>query len=455
MPHNIEREQALLGAIILNNEAYGRVAGMVAPEHFFEPLHARIFSEAARQISDGKKVTPLTLKDAFPADYTVGHLSVSQYLARLASEATTVICAPDYAVGVRDQAVMREIIAVGQDLQRAGENFHAPDEALKVAWDKLDLLRADTVPNPGERGSLSTLVDRFIEAQEGGTRSDATGLIDFDSSISGGLRPGRLYVFAGRPGMGKTVLGISICRRMARRNVFPAIFSLEIDGDELVARIAADELAHTSSPVSYSDIIRFANLDPETRRRVLDALAEAKRLPMHIDASGGLSMIEIEARARMVRDRRAREGGQLGLVLIDYLGLVRRSNRYRGNSVEELGEIACTAKGMSKRLQVPVVLIAQLNRALETREDKRPVISDLRASGEIEEHADVIGLLYRSAYYLEHSAEYRSGNADVMERAHNEKYKLELTLGKNRIGSTRTITLWCDVALSSVENWRV
>lgn len=453
LPHNTEVEQAFLGALLLNNEAYGLVANAVSERDFFEPIHGMIYAEMARQIGLGKKVNPVTLKDAFPDAELVNGVTVRQYLARLAANATKTINAPDYAERIRTLSEMRKIIAVGDDLRRAADDTVAPDEALRKAWEYLDDTRESSAGSVSQRADLATLIDRA--RAERANPSDAkpfvvtTGFADLDRDLGGGWRGGRLYVIAGRPGMGKTVFLCSSARRSSRY-AGAAIYSLEIDGDEIRARLTADETARAHISVPYRDIVA-GDLSDAQWGAIERAETKLATLPLRIDASGGLSIGEIEARARVDSQRLAAVGKRLGVVCIDYLGLVRASNRYRGNKVDELGEIALAAKTMAKRLNVAVVLMAQLNRGVEGREDKRPNMADLRASGEIEEHADVVGLLYRPAYYLAREANPTNETSEALMR---EKHRLEFIIGKNRLGPTRSINLWCDVSMSAVDNWR-
>jgi replicative DNA helicase len=450
MPTNVEAEQALLGAVLLNNDAFGVISAMIGPEHFVEPLHAEIFAAAGRFIADGKKATPISLKDAFPGTEVMPGMTVQMYLAKLAAECvSTSIGLPQLGANVRDLALMRKIIWVGEDLRRAATDGYAPDEALRRAWEMLDGLRMGQAEDAGDRGSIADLVQRLI-AQDGAESSFSisTGLTDLDRSIAGGWRAGRLYVLAGRPGMGKTVIAWSSARRVANQGVGVAGYSLEIDAHEVTARLISDALCRTGTPVPYRDIVA-GTLDQAQRSHRNRAAATLEKIPLRVDATGGVSMGEIEARCRVERDRFARQGVRLGVVFIDYLGLVRATDRYRGSKVNELGEIALAAKTMAKRLDIAVVLLAQLNRSVEQRDDKRPNMSDLRDSGNIEEHADVVGLLYRPAYY-----DARSRDPEAQERALDNPHRLELILGKNRLGPTMPVDLWCDMANNAVDNWQ-
>lgn len=457
-PHNIEAEQGLLGAILVNNDAYGAVASIIEPEHLFEPIHRVIFEKMGQMISSRQLVTPATLKAAIP-EVTIAGMPASTYILRLAQEATTVINAPDYAAHIREQWELRQISEIGE---LAREQGAIPREALTEAWSALDDLRARTTNNPADRNTIGNFAKRVLEDIDAASTGEAraipsTGFSDVDRFVSGGWRNQRLYVLAGRPGMGKTIFGVSSARRVARQGYGVGFFSLEIDGREVASRMLADELARSTnySPIAYADILSGSLQNATDRKRIEHAQASLDKLPIEVDASGGLSMFEIAARARIMCERWRKRGIVPGAIVIDYLGLIRPSDRYRGRKVDELGEIALACKqDIAKRLDVACVLLAQLNRGVESRDDKRPNISDLRDSGSIEEHADMVGLLYRPAYYDMRDPKVREGDPDALVRAENRKHNLELVLGKNRLGPAVTVTLWCDAGSSSVDNMR-
>ncbi|MHC2533339.1 replicative DNA helicase [Bradyrhizobium diazoefficiens] len=449
-PHNIEAEQALLGSILLNNKRYGLVAGAINPAAFFEPLHAQIFYQASQLIADGKVASAVTLKDAFPGIEVTQGMSISRYLAKLSTEAAATDSELRTLAGiVSDTAQMRAIIGVAGELQRSAADGVFPSIAVNSAWGHLDELRAAGTPDTVVRGYFGDLMPVLMEQE--GSYVVASGLADLDRTIAGGWRSGRLYILAGRPGMGKTVLGTAAARRIARKGVGVSLFSLEIDTKEIMARLVADELSRGSFPVPYRDIVADG-LDDGGRKQVAQAAERLAKLGIRIDASGGLSMAEIEARSRIDREVLAKRGMRLGAVIIDYLGLIKSSDRYRGQRVHELGEIALAGKTMAKRLDCAVIMLSQLNRSVESRDDKRPTMADLRDSGNIEEHADFVGLLYRPFYYIERSAGWRDQVLEVIEDGERQKDKLELIVGKNRLGSTSLIKLWCDPSLSSVDN---
>lgn len=457
--HNIEAECALLGAILINNTAYGVVAGAVSPDYFFEPLHQEIYSAIGTAISASKVADPTTLPAYLPpVKIPAGHgieLTMRQYLLRLASEATTIINAPDYALLIRELWELRQICAIGAE---AGTPGFSPKDALEQAWSSLDTIRAHAAGGSAERSTIGAFTKIVAEEVAEPPSPDtelvpSTGFTDVDRFIGGGYRPGRLYVFAGRPGMGKTVYAVASARRVAMKGHGVAFFSLEIDGRELGARIMAADLAFGHAPIAYADILSN-NLDDLARKRIAGAAERFASMPIEVDASGGLTMFEIAARARIYVERWRRRGIKPGILVIDYLGLVTPSDRYRGRKVDEAGEIAKGGKDLAKRLDVSVVMLSQLNRTVEGRDDKRPQMNDLRDSGNIEEHADVVGLLYRPAYYDQRDAGVRDGDIDALARAESRRNDLEVGLGKNRLGPTSSVTLWCDVGSSSVDNMR-
>lgn len=456
LPHNIQVEQAILGAVLVNNDAYALVSGTVSRDDFFEPVHSLIFAEIERKIIAGQVASPVTLRDSFPDAKIGDDMTVSQYLARLAAEATTVVSAPDYARLIRDTATIRRVISIADDLRNARDHLRAPDVALREAWDELDRLRAAPETGDEERGNITKLVANLVEttreAMEGKTETvPSTGLKDVDRVVGGGYRPGRLFVGAGRPGMGKSVLMAESSRRVGRSGLGVGIFSLEIDANEVSSRIIASEMARSSVPADYRDIIagKLEGLQP---KKFEEAAQRVQEYPIEIDATAGLSMFDIKARARVWCEKWHKKGIKPAVIFIDYLGLIRASDRYRGNRVNELGEIAQGAKELSKYLKVSVFLLAQLNRAVETREDKRPLLSDLRESGQIEEHADVVTLLYRPNYYDQRDTKVRDMDAAAIELMESRKYDLDLMFEKNRLGPTIPVRLYCDIGKSSIDN---
>lgn len=460
LPMNLEAEQALLGAILVNNEAFGLVRHFLLPEHFHEDLHSRFYDTISSMIIAGQVASPLTVKTFFDEKELAPGFSVATYLASMAAEATTIVNARDYGRLIYELSARRRMIALANAVSDAAYSApagQATDVLIEQAESGLQELRSAFM----ERGAASsaiishmTRLSASIADQKAGNKPPvaATGLHDLDRIIGGGLRAGRLIVLAGRPGMGKTILEASIARRLANRGFAVGIFSLEIDGEEMCARLMADHLSASRVSIAYRDILTGA-VNDANMGHVQRAAKTVSDLAISIDAATSLSIAEIEARARGWREKYAKDGKRLAVIFIDYLGLVKASDRYKGRKVDELGEIVLACKMMAKRLELAVVLLAQLNRSVESRDDKRPTLSDLRDSGNIEEHADAVGLLYRPVYYLQKQNE-NDNSQELLDLVHAKQNDLQIVIAKNRLGPTGTVQLYCDVALSSIDNKR-
>ena len=459
---NIEAEQSLLGAILINNAAFALVSEKLKPEHFSEPLHARIYEVAAQVISAGRVATPVTLKTHL-GDHDLGGITISQYLARLAAEATTVINAPDYACTVIDLALRRDLIARGHALIDSAADTLAGEDAGKVLEEHesgLADMRNALASGSQRAMTLDAAALGVVQRIESRRRGDAdtvptSGFGSIDNALSGGFRPGRLIVIGGRPGMYKTGVGIASAHKTAAAGNGVGFFSLEIDENEMAARFIA---AHChDAGLQYSDVLA-GTIHQSYDQTVESAYADFRDFPVEIDCSTGLTIGAIESRARSMADRLKRKGFNLDVLYIDYLGLIRPSGDHKGNKTAEIGDIALGAKELSRRLNCCVVLFSQLNRGVESRDDKRPVLTDLRDSGNIEEHADVIAFLYRPAYYdqkILHLLDKGAPPKDVDEFSFRDiaaarKNDLEIILEKNRLGARGTVELFVDVARSYV-----
>lgn len=450
-PRSIEAEQAVLGAIFQNNQAFNRVADILRPEHFFEPLHARIYELCAAIISDGRSATPVTLNGKLPAGIDVAGLTSAQYLARLHAEACTTILAREYAESVRDAWASREVIRVAREAAAAASEPGASVKAaISEAVGALDSIRAEVDDSRITRepaAEVASAVLRRLDAIHNGTLEAGvpTGLCDLDKAI-GGLQPGRLVVIAGRPGMGKTILGANLARAVAAAGYGCALHSLEMGREEIGARIVADQAFTPDSPISAKWI--FEGTLHEAQRVAVEHAAEAvAALPLTIDTSAALSVAEIVARARTTSDEMKARGHRLQVLVIDYLKFVRASDRYRGQRVYEVGEITAGLKALAKDLGICVVLLAQLNRAVESRADKRPELSDLRESGDIEADADIVLLLYREAYYLKDKMDPES-----QARLLACEFALEIIVAKSRMGAVGVVEAYCHPGASAIRD---
>src|SRR5580692_2518670 len=411
-PHNIELEQALLGAILVNNEAFYRVSDFLEPRHFYEPVHQKIYEVTASLVRVGKAATPITLKTFLPPDIDVAGLTVSQYLARLAAEATTVINAADYGRTIYDLAIRRALIGIGEDIVNAAYDSPSdsrPQDQIEEAERSLYGL-AETGRYDGGfqrfAQALSTAVEMAAHAyqRDGKLSGLATGLRDLDRMM-GGLQRSDLVILAGRPGMGKTALATNIAYNVARAwegNVRPdgrvesvnggivGFFSLEMSAEQLATRIIAEQ----SEIASYR--IRRGEIEPADFDRIAETARVMEQVPLYIDETGGLSIAQLAARARRLKRQRG-----LDLIVVDYIQLLSGSSRRAAEGrVQEITEITTNLKALAKELSVPIIALSQLSRQVESRDDKRPQLSDLRESGSIEQDADVVMFVYREEYYL-------------------------------------------------------
>lgn len=463
-PHNIEAEQALLGAILVNNDAFDRISDFLKPEHFQEELHGRIFDVTAQLIRAGKVASPVTLK-TFLGDQDLGGLTLPQYLARLAGAATSIINAEDYGRTIYDLAMRRGLINIGEDIVNTA--YDSPIDASPNAQIEEAERRLYEVAEQGRydggfqrfSDTLTTAIDMAAKAYErdGRLSGIATGLTDIDLKM-GGLQPSDLIIVAGRPGMGKSALATNIAFNIARAydySVKPdgshetvnggvvGFFSLEMSAEQLATRIIAEQ----SGVASYK--IRRGDIQDQEFHQISEAAREMQSIPFYIDQTGGISIAQLTARARRLKRQRG-----LDLLIIDYLQLLTGSRSRSDNRVQEITEITTSLKALAKELNVPIMALSQLSRQVENREDKRPQLSDLRESGSIEQDADVVLFVYREEYYVQNrepepGSEEHLKWQETMERAHG---RAEVIIGKQRHGPTGTIKLAFEAEVTRFSN---
>jgi replicative DNA helicase len=462
-PHNIEAEQALLGAILVNNEAFYRVSDFLEPVHFFEPIHQQIYQLARDLIRAGKLATPVTLKTFLDASVDIGGMTVGQYLARLAAEATTIINAEDYGRTVYDLSVRRALIQVGEDMVNvafdAPVDFSPRDQIEDAERRLYELAETGRYDGGFQRfaQALTTAIDMAAHAfqRDGKLSGIATGLDDLDRMM-GGLQQSDLVILAGRPGMGKTALATNIGYNIAKAwqgEIKPdghtstvnggivGFFSLEMSAEQLATRIIAEQ---TSIP---SNQIRRGGISESDFEKIKDYSIELQNIPLYVDETGGLSVAQLAARARRLKRQRG-----LDLVVIDYLQLLQGSTRRsQENRVQEITEITTKLKALAKELNVPILALSQLSRQVESRDDKRPQLSDLRESGSIEQDADVVLFVYREEYYHQMRKPLESNRdkfAEWLAEADKVHGKAEVIIGKQRHGPTGTVELQFDAAVT-------
>lgn len=458
VPSNLDSEQALLGALLLNNGLYARVSRLVSDDDFYEPVHQKIFGLIVAALTQGRTATPITIK-SYIEDTDLGGMRVSEYLARLVSNTSVSGHVEEYARTIRDLAVRRRLISIAEGVRSTAYTAGIDVPSVDIAREAMTAIH-EAVSANGEvkqAASLGAIVKRVFQVttdrlQGKATDVPSTGLVDLDKALGGGYRPGRLIVMAARPGAGKTVFLTSTARQSAAKGYGCLLFSLEIDEEEIGARILADaSLDSAEGKVEYQRIMN-GWINDHDASKIFELDRQVDRLPIRIDCSSSLTMAEIELRARMEMERMKRAGTELRVVGIDYLQLIKADQTYRGNKVLELGQIALHAKEMAKRLGVCVVMLCQISRGVEAREEKRPTLSDLRGSGEIEEVADVVGLLYREAYYIEKSPEYQRGDEGAISVYLSKQHDLEIILAKNRLGPVRTVNVWADLKFSAIRS---
>jgi replicative DNA helicase len=455
-PHNIEAEQALLGAILINNEAYDRVSAFLEPHHFFEPLHARIYETAGKFIASGKNATPITLKTFFDNEEPIGTLTVPQYLGRLAASATSVINAYDYGRTIYDLSVRRDLILIGEDMVNVA--YDSPVDAPPEAQIQDAEQRLYGLAEKGKYGSgfmafsaaLHDAVEMASRAYErqGGLSGISTGMKDLDRAL-GGLQSSDLIILAGRPSMGKTALATNIAFNVAKAyrtevnamgeevaadGAIVGFFSLEMSSEQLATRIISEQ-----GEIS-SEKIRRGLISEDEFHRLVKVTQELQSLPLYIDHTGGISIAQLAARARKLKRQRG-----LGLIIVDYLQLLSGSAKKSSEGrVQEVTEITTGLKALAKELAVPIIALSQLSRQVENREDKRPQLSDLRESGSIEQDADVVMFVFREEYYVARSepsitkVEEHQKWQDMMDQVTGIG---EVIIGKQRHGPTGSVRL--------------
>jgi replicative DNA helicase len=453
LPHNIEAEQQLLGAILTNNDIYDRVSSLVKAEHFFDPVHQRIYEVAAARIQKNALASPVTLKAFFDEDQGLKELGGPSYLVRLAGAAISAYAARDYAQMVYDLAVRRELIQLGRDIAAQAAKVEVasePKDQIIEAEQRLYKLGEQGVAERGFQSFLKAVTDAVNVAnaayqRDGGLAGISTGLIDMDKKL-GGLHPSDLLILAGRPSMGKTSLATNIAFNIAKahkRGRMPdgtegaveggvvGFFSLEMSAEQLAARILSE-----ASEVP-SEQIRRGDMTEAEFRRFVEAAKALEACPLYIDDTPALPISQVAARARRLK----RTHG-LDVLIIDYLQLLKGTSK--DNRVQEVSEITQGLKAIAKELNIPVIALSQLSRAVESRDDKRPQLSDLRESGSIEQDADVVMFVFREEYYRErekpgdHELEKMAQWQALMESVHG---KAEVIIGKQRHGPIGTVEL--------------
>jgi len=465
-PHNVEAEQALLGAILITNDAAAQVSSFLVAAHFFEPAHGRIYDAALALIDRGQIANPTTLRAVFERDPALTEVGGADYLKRLTGAAVTIINVEDYGRLIYDLALRRQLIAIGQDMVNIAFDSKLEETAtnqIQDAEQRLYNLAEKGKYEGGFRSFRQALTEAVNDAEaarkrDGHLTGVTTGFRDLDEKL-GGLHRSDLIILAGRPSMGKTALATNLAFNAAMAHLDAeregredrsegagvAFFSLEMSAAQLAARILAEATGITSERLRRGTLTNddFDTLVTQSQR------IEDGRL--FIDDTPAITIATLRARARRLQRQH-----RIGMVVVDYLQLVRGTARGgEANRVQEVSEITQGLKALAKELNLPVLALSQLSRQVEQRDDKRPQLSDLRESGAIEQDADVVMFIFREEYYLERRQP-REGTPEhdewrtQMERVHN---LAEVIVGKHRHGPTGNVKLHFEGSITKFSNW--
>lgn len=466
-PHSSEAEQALLGALLYDNEVYHRVSGLVQAKHFYNPIHVRIFDSIATLIEHGKLADAIVLKNRFSQDETLIDIGGVEYLALLLDSAPPGATAPEYAKLVFDLAMRRELIRLGDEIKNSAQNPESElDSQAQITAAEGQLFNLAEIG--GTQSGFVTFEKAIIQSiemasaafsRDGNLSGISTGLVDLDRQL-GGLHRSDLVILAGRPSMGKTSLATNIAFHIAKKHRrerdengiektvdggVVGFFSLEMSSEQLATRLLAE---HSGVP---SHRIRRGDINTEQYEHIRDSADELTSIPLHIDDTGGISIGALSARARRLK----RMGG-LDCIVVDYLQLLTGGNAMNSNSnrVQEVSMITQGLKALAKELDIPVLALAQLSRQVEQRDDKRPQLSDLRESGSIEQDADVVMFVFREEYYLARSEPSEGTEEHIQWQEDMEKLygKAEVIVGKQRHGPIGTVKLSFNADLTKFGN---
>ena len=460
LPANIEAEAAFIGAVLIDNRVIEELRTPLRADHFFEPVHQRIYDRIVTLMDRKAVVTPVTLKPYFEADEALKELGGITYLARLTADGQGLLAARELAEQIYDLALLRELVTVGRNLvEGALDTSDAVEPMQQIEQAEAALYQvADGAATGNEAESFATSTTKALSQIEtalnsgGHIAGKTTGLTSVNEKI-GGLHDSDLIILAGRPGMGKTSLATNIAFNCASRLLSDradgiaesvgagvAFFSLEMSSDQLATRILAEQAGISS------EALRMGKISREDFQSLAFTSQKLAELPLYIDDTPALSIGALRTRARRLKRRH-----DVGLIVVDYLQLLQGSGRANDNRVNEISEISRGLKTLAKELSVPVIALSQLSRAVEQRDDKRPMLSDLRESGSIEQDADMVWFVFREDYYVgsrepkmpqgdddQKTHEAHEAWAAEMERVHG---LAELIVAKQRHGATGKVRL--------------
>jgi replicative DNA helicase len=432
-PWSPESEQGVLGCILVWNDALDSVSDLITDKHFFDPLHQQIFAACSQLIGAKRLASPITLKGYFehatPIDQT---LTVPQYLGKLGVAAASRNNVRDYAQTVHDMYVRRQLVLIADDMHTAAYDSPVdfpPKQQIEEAEAKLFALveRKDQGGEVTFKEAAAAALTSALAAFAGERGGVPTGLEGVDRLL-GGMQSSDLIILAGRPGMGKSALAVNMAYFNAKHGRPTGVFSLEMSAEQIATRILGD---HTDIP---PEDLRKGKFHGALRNKLQEsALHELSKLTLPVDETGGLSIAQLSTRARRMKRKH-----DIKLIVVDYLQLMH-SGRGLDNRVQDVTIVTKGLKALAKELNIPVVALSQLSRNVEHRDNKRPVLADLRESGSIEQDADVVMFVYREEYYLRQQRPSTDNPVDRItwqDKLDKVAGKAEVILSKNRHGAT-------------------
>jgi replicative DNA helicase len=455
LPHNLEAEQSLLGALLLDNECMEDIGDIIMPDHFYSPVHSRIYVAILRLVDNKQLASPVTLKNHFQHDGDLSEVGGSDYLNDLAINVSSLVNTKDYANMIKDLYTRRQLVLIGEGLAKESRKYDIETPAEKLIEGSEKDLYDLSESGEGKRGflgladSITLAIKRAEEAyqKDGGVSGLSTGLVDLDKKI-GGFHPSALNILAGATAMGKTSLAVNLAFNAVKSGAKVAFFSLEMSAEELGARILSDAARVPSHKMRKGD------LNERDFVAMTEAVNTLMNADMFIDDTPAISLPVLRSRARRLQRTKG-----LDMIVVDYLQLMTTGSLSKQDARHlEIGEISRGLKGLAKELAIPVIALAQLNRGVSQREDKRPMLSDLRESGSIEQDADLVMFVHRDEYYIEREEpkdteeKYAEKYAKWLERIAKAQNKADLIIAKQRHGPVGTVNLFFDGRFTKFDN---
>ncbi|MCT4575422.1 MAG: replicative DNA helicase [Alphaproteobacteria bacterium] len=455
LPHNLEAEQSLLGALLLDNECLEEVGDILLPSYFYSPVHSRIYQSIVRLIDNKQLASPVTLKNHFEHDGDLSEVGGAAYLNDLAINVSSLVNVQDYATMIKDLYTRRQLVHIGEGLVKESRRYDIETPASNLIESSEKELY-DLAEKGESKKGFTNLTDAITQAintaeeayqKEGGVSGLSSGLVDLDKKI-GGFHPSALNILAGATAMGKTSLAVNIAFNAVKNGAKVAFFSLEMSAEELGARILSDAARVPSHKMRKGD------LDDRDFTAFTNAVNTLMNADMYIDDTPGISLPVLRSRARRLQRTKG-----LDMIVVDYLQLMTTGSLGRQEARHlEIAEISRGLKGLAKELSIPVIALAQLNRGVSQREDKRPMLSDLRESGSIEQDADVVMFVHREEYYLqrEEPKENEEKYAEKLEKwqiaMSKVQNKAEVIIAKQRHGPVGAVHLFFDGRFTKFDN---